>query len=175
LHNLKNGNDVNNDGYVVAYDALLIINWLNAYGPTEIHRVGAASLPDLFYDTRADNFIAPSDVLMVINYINAHPGHSSLAISDAAEGEAAPSAMSFDSADNTEFLSSDKQAAVNNTPSGPPRFILLVEATLSARDLALLTSATAVPPDTSALDPDAVDQCLEIDEPHSNSDDLRLQ
>src|SRR5262245_58475267 len=126
LHNMKNGNDVNNDGYVVAYDALLIINWLNAYGPTEIHRIGAASLPDLFYDTRADNFIAPSDALMVINYINSHPGPSSLAVSDAAEGEAVPSAASFDSADNTEFLSFDQQSAANNAPSEPPQFILLV-------------------------------------------------
>jgi hypothetical protein len=174
LHNMRNAYDVNNDGYVVAYDALLIINFINAFGATEVHQVGAASLPNLYYDTRPDNFIAASDVLAVINYLNAHPGQSSAASSDGAEGESIGTAASDDFSDSTQFLTSDKQSAASNSQFGSTQFILSTGAPISAGASTIVPSPAALPPDASILDPDAVDQCLEIDGPDSSDDDLRL-
>jgi subtilisin-like proprotein convertase family protein len=71
--NLHNGFDVNNDSYVAPNDALLVINYLNAFGSSPI-----IGLSTLYYDVIADNVIAPNDALAVINYLNANPAVRSL-------------------------------------------------------------------------------------------------
>jgi hypothetical protein len=75
LYNAAKPCDVNSDGHVVAGDALLIINWLNAHNNSS-HSVdaaeGEAAVGD-FYDVSHDNSIDPIDALLVINDINAHP------------------------------------------------------------------------------------------------------
>ena len=70
-HNSRNGLDVNNDGFITAIDALLVINQLNTGngGPLTPPPPGN----NLFYDTSADNFVTAIDALLVINYINTHP------------------------------------------------------------------------------------------------------
>jgi len=62
--NANNRYDVNDDGYVSAIDALLIINELNrTSNPTAL--VGGP-----FLDVTGDGSVAPNDALWVINYMN---------------------------------------------------------------------------------------------------------
>ncbi|HTN74377.1 MAG TPA: Ig-like domain-containing protein [Pirellulaceae bacterium] len=70
-HNPSKRFDVDHDGFVAPYDALLIINRLNASGITDFpaHSSGRALLP--FYDTDKDNHLSPQDALVIINYLNA--------------------------------------------------------------------------------------------------------
>src|SRR5581483_12459638 len=63
--------DVSADGHVSAFDALLIINFLNASDPREQPLKAPPGNP--FYDVTADTFVAPNDALDVINQINAFP------------------------------------------------------------------------------------------------------
>jgi hypothetical protein len=69
-HNARNPLDVNDDGHVNALDALIEINFLNAYGARPVDPI---ALGPPYYDVDADGFIAPRDALLVISYINAHP------------------------------------------------------------------------------------------------------
>lgn len=85
------------DFAVVAWDVLLIINYINSGSP---YGVSPDTPPDdPFLDTSGDNYIAPDDVLKVINYINSavpeQEGESS--------GSAAPPSL-----------------AASNVPSSPP-------------------------------------------------------
>jgi hypothetical protein len=83
-----NGYDVNHDGAVAPDDALTIVNWLNANGPSPVPESGAT--PTTYYDALADNFVAADDALAVINYINAGGGSGLSAMSiGGAEGESA--------------------------------------------------------------------------------------
>jgi serine protease len=87
---LHNGYDVNNDGQVTAYDALLIINYLNAFGPGPIIGLGAQEAQKLYYDVVADNNVTPHDSLAVINILNAHgpgPVGAITSMATAAHGE----------------------------------------------------------------------------------------
>jgi len=173
LHNTTNGNDVNNDGYVVAYDALLIINWLNAFGPTEIHQIGAAALPNLFYDTRADNFIAASDALAVVNYINAHPNQPNFISADGAEGEGGSNLADSLPGDAVPFLPVEQSVADNQQPAPTQSMVLVPMAPLTP-DSSLPLRPIATAADSSPLDPGAVDQCFQIEEPNSSGNDVRL-
>jgi hypothetical protein len=62
--------DVNNDGYITALDALIVINELNTKGAMRL--TGTGSGP--FVDVDADGYMSPSDSLRVINWLNSHPG-----------------------------------------------------------------------------------------------------
>lgn len=82
-HNFSRPFDVNNDGFITALDALLVIGLLN--------RVGAASISDLrvptprlFADTNNDTFVTPVDVLRLIAELNRRRSSGS------SEGEGAP-------------------------------------------------------------------------------------
>lgn len=70
-NNPRNSLDVNNDGFVTAIDALLIINELNS------GRGGKLNPPppgnNVFFDTSADNFVTAIDALLVINHLNTRP------------------------------------------------------------------------------------------------------
>lgn len=71
-HNPRNGLDVNNDGFVTAIDALLVINQLNTGKGGRLDPPPPGN--NVFYDTSSDNFVTAIDALLVINYINTHPG-----------------------------------------------------------------------------------------------------
>jgi subtilisin family serine protease/subtilisin-like proprotein convertase family protein len=87
-HNVRNGMDVNNDGQVTPFDALLIINYLNTpHDPGPDSGVSSdVSGAGEFYDVVADNFISPIDALTVINYLNSDPSQSSASASSASAG-----------------------------------------------------------------------------------------
>jgi large repetitive protein len=67
FHNSSRPLDVNNDGYVSAIDALLIINHLNGLGPG----TGEGEASNNYYpDTNGDGRISAIDALMVVNHLN---------------------------------------------------------------------------------------------------------
>jgi hypothetical protein len=68
-HNASNGLDVTADGHIAPNDALLVINFINAFGSQHVPNNGSASGP--YYDVNADGFVSPIDALAVINFINA--------------------------------------------------------------------------------------------------------
>ena len=77
--------DVNNDGYISAIDALLIINHLNGIG---LMGGGEGESGVRFYpDTNGDNRISAIDALLVINHMN------SRSLSGQGEGESAAPAV----------------------------------------------------------------------------------
>jgi hypothetical protein len=70
FHNDNNPEDVNGDGDVTARDALVIINYLNTYGPGP---VGEGD-PAFGYDVNNDGLVTSLDALLVINELNATGG-----------------------------------------------------------------------------------------------------
>ncbi len=72
-HNGDFPEDVDGDGSVIPFDALLIINELNdGLGPGPLTQPGEGQPPP-FLDVDGDNILAPFDVLLVINYLNDPP------------------------------------------------------------------------------------------------------
>jgi RHS repeat-associated protein len=63
--------DVDNNGQVVPFDALLIINYLNAGSPTVVLPTAATGGGPGFLDTTGNDEVAPLDALIVINALNA--------------------------------------------------------------------------------------------------------
>lgn len=61
--------DVNDDGFVVPRDVLIMINEINANGPLELQPPTGTSLEAPFWDCSGDNFFSPVDILQVINFI----------------------------------------------------------------------------------------------------------
>jgi hypothetical protein len=61
--------DVDDSGTIVAFDALQIINQVNAFGPTDVPLTPGYVMP--FLDVNGDNRINAQDALDVINVINA--------------------------------------------------------------------------------------------------------
>lgn len=57
--------EVNGDGAVTSVDALLITNYVNQHGVTEVSR-GAPS----HFDVNRDGWVSPQDALVIINYLN---------------------------------------------------------------------------------------------------------
>ncbi len=71
-------NDVDNNGLVLASDALRIINELNSpkYSGSDGQLTDPAALaenPNSYYDTSGDGFVTPLDALRVINELNLQP------------------------------------------------------------------------------------------------------
>lgn len=66
--NAANPLDVNDDGFVTALDALLVINAINDRGTGELDPVADIGLPPV--DTNADEFLSALDALLIINDIN---------------------------------------------------------------------------------------------------------
>ncbi len=66
--NANNPFDVNNDSFVSAIDALLIINDVNANGARDLR--GSGLNPPPFIDASGDSFVSALDALIVINFIN---------------------------------------------------------------------------------------------------------
>ncbi|MDA1050683.1 MAG: Ig-like domain-containing protein [Planctomycetota bacterium] len=67
--NPTNPYDVNADGFVTPIDALLVINQMNADGPSALP-IPRLSDPPPFVDVNNDLFITPIDALLVINHLN---------------------------------------------------------------------------------------------------------
>lgn len=80
-HNSVRPLDVNNDNFISAIDALLVINYLNRVGPGELPLTGATG--SNYVDTTNDRFLNAIDALRVINYLNRLTGPSG----ESGEGE----------------------------------------------------------------------------------------
>lgn len=71
--------DVNDNGFITAFDALIVINYLNLYGATALPIVnppaGMAQVlaPPPFLDTNGSGTLNSFDALLVINYLNLVP------------------------------------------------------------------------------------------------------
>ena len=66
--------DVDNDGFIVPLDALLVINDLNNVGARALpNPPEPPNVPPPFIDVNGDDFVSPVDALMIINYLNAPP------------------------------------------------------------------------------------------------------
>jgi hypothetical protein len=80
--NPNNRFDVNNSGEPSPADALIVINYINAFGPGPLV-LGQPPIPDpsggglprqgLYVDVNGDTFLSSADALDVIDYLNAHP------------------------------------------------------------------------------------------------------
>ncbi|RMF39886.1 MAG: protein containing Planctomycete extracellular domain protein [Planctomycetota bacterium] len=66
--NQANRFDVNNDSFVSAIDALLIINDINANNARDLR--GSGLNPPPYVDVNGDSFVSALDALIVINFIN---------------------------------------------------------------------------------------------------------
>ncbi len=67
--NADNPLDVNNDGFLMPVDVLLLVNYLNT-SPNGYALPSAPATPPPFYDVNGDNYVTPSDILLVINELN---------------------------------------------------------------------------------------------------------
>ena len=74
FHNQTNAYNVDNDNanFIAANDALIVINFLNAFGSGE-GEISPDLNPDIigYIDVNDDGYCAPNDALDVINYLNA--------------------------------------------------------------------------------------------------------
>ncbi|MFN3190596.1 MAG: dockerin type I domain-containing protein [Aureliella sp.] len=66
--NTRDRYDVNDDLFITAIDALLVINYLNGSPPPEFPPLNQR--PSNFFDVSGDGFASPIDALMVINELN---------------------------------------------------------------------------------------------------------
>ncbi|MCA9149165.1 MAG: hypothetical protein KDA92_07700 [Planctomycetales bacterium] len=74
--NQTNPLDVNNDGFVFAIDALIIINELNEPQYRDVDSFELPTPPAVvpaYFDVNGDGFATASDVILIINYINENP------------------------------------------------------------------------------------------------------
>jgi subtilisin family serine protease/subtilisin-like proprotein convertase family protein len=168
-HNLSNGEDVNNDGYISPIDALLVINRINTNGAGGIVGASATATSTYYYDVVPDNQINPADALAVINFLNAHRVSTANALSMtpalAAEGEAG-SALNL-----LAFLglAAQERAASPTNAAAASGKLLAADGALNSP----LPASSAAPTsgkvaadgsddsaDAPELDPAAVDQCL---------------
>ncbi len=81
FHNQSNAFNVDNDNgnFVAANDALIVINFLNAFGSVGEGELSPDVNPDVigYFDVNDDGFCAPNDALEVINYLNTYGGGNS--------------------------------------------------------------------------------------------------
>ncbi|MBI2479860.1 MAG: hypothetical protein HYV60_14870 [Planctomycetia bacterium] len=61
--------DINDDGFVVPRDVLIMINDINDNGPRDLLPPTTATLAAPYWDCSGDNFFSPLDILQVINFI----------------------------------------------------------------------------------------------------------
>lgn len=82
--NPLNALDVSGDGATSPLDALIIINFLNAFGSISDP---LAPTPHVYLDVDGDGFIAPLDVLWIFNELNAQPPIPAPLAGSGGEGE----------------------------------------------------------------------------------------
>ena len=78
-HNENLSEDVNGDGSVTPFDALMLINELNNAGAYQLPLSKPGESP--FYDVNKDGWITPSDVIQVINVLNSGPHSAAFSLS----------------------------------------------------------------------------------------------
>jgi hypothetical protein len=104
--NPANPMDVNGDGFASPMDVLIVINYLNSFGTTDLRTSSAQGEGEgaarYYYDVNGDKVISPADALGVINHLN------SLARGAAGEGEFAVPSVPSEAA----FLALDVQTAL---------------------------------------------------------------
>jgi hypothetical protein len=61
--------DINDDGFVVPRDVLIMINDIEDNGPRKLLPPTTTSLAAPYWDSNGDNFFSPIDILQVINFI----------------------------------------------------------------------------------------------------------
>jgi hypothetical protein len=76
--------DADKSGEIAPFDALVVINYLNAGFPTAISPNAAVGSGPGFLDTTGNNEVSPLDALVVINALNAGLGGEGEAASEAA-------------------------------------------------------------------------------------------
>jgi murein DD-endopeptidase MepM/ murein hydrolase activator NlpD len=128
LHNAaevgpRNGRDVTGstsaqpDGFIVAADALAVINYINAKGSGQVLAVAQPGPP--YPDVDGDDQVVAQDVLDIINYINSHPGQSEAPLASTAAPLVAAMSQNVDqsvavteiSADLINLLAADSAAS----------------------------------------------------------------
>ena len=67
-HNDQDPADVDGNGVISPIDALIIVNYINNYGPGSINPEGEGPVPNL--DVDGDGMVSPIDMLIIINIIN---------------------------------------------------------------------------------------------------------
>ena len=73
--NPSNAIDVSADGFVTPIDALLVINYLNQGGPSQLTpEILLPTLGGPFLDVTGDRNVSPLDALVVINFLNTGEG-----------------------------------------------------------------------------------------------------
>ena len=101
--------DVNGDGWISPFDALLVINHLNAAANSAI----VSQQQEYTLDVNADEIVSPLDALLVINYLNNR---------DAGEGESSDDNLTSADADSeqTDSVSRGTKFYVVDAPPTPP-------------------------------------------------------
>ncbi len=96
FHNQSMPADVDGDGRVDPFDALLIINYLNRRGPGPIQDAISQGA-ELYYDVNGDGMVTPLDALLVINHIN-RDQRNNAGVGVGGEGPSPPQGEDEDSA-----------------------------------------------------------------------------
>lgn len=79
--------DINDDGFVVPRDVLIMINDIEDNGPRKLLPPTTTSLAAPYWDSNGDNFFSPIDILQVINSIEGVAAEGEA--SDESSGESA--------------------------------------------------------------------------------------
>ncbi len=87
FHNDNNPYDVNQNGEVTSFDALLVVNYLNTYGPGPVGKGD----PGFGYDVNGDGYVTALDALLILNELARLHGHDgTVGSGEAGEGEQPP-------------------------------------------------------------------------------------
>jgi len=92
FHNEGMPGDVDGDDQILPIDALLIINFLNRYGPGPVEEAVNSGHAEYFYDVNNDGLIYPLDALLVINALNRNQQQGTSPPTVGGEGEDLPDA-----------------------------------------------------------------------------------
>lgn len=71
-HNLQNPLNTNGEGGITAFDAIIVINYLNLH-PTSPLLVAEEAVPGKYIDVDNNSKVTAFDVIPIINYLNLHP------------------------------------------------------------------------------------------------------
>jgi hypothetical protein len=126
--------DVTGDGHTAPLDALVLINYLNAY-PGQSSLPSAPVVPPPYYDVDGNGQVTAADVLMVINILNA----ASQQGSGASAGEGAPAVPPAGSGAEGESLAGTSSAASTRSTLAEQRVAPANAPTHAANDTSVWT------------------------------------
>ena len=86
-HNADEPRDVDRDGFIIAFDAIQVINWLNSVGPGPLPEPDDNTSPPPFLDVDGDNSASALDALLIINWLNALAGAAPAAVATEIRGD----------------------------------------------------------------------------------------